>query len=364
MNFGALILAAGYSSRMGDFKPLLHIGGKSVLSHGIHLFRAASIEKIVVVTGHRHQDVTRAVHQEGSLAVHNTNFAQGMFSSVCTGLPHLKSLDGFFVLPVDTPLVRAATLEILARAFNGSQVLFPCRDGIQGHPPLIPSSMIAQIMDSSATGGLRQILATLPGQAVEVWDDGAFMDMDTPEDLSRMRQRFELLTKGSRREVEALAHLTMPPKGIRHGQEVARVADRIARTLVSCGCRLDLEIVHNSALLHDIAKGQADHEIRGGKLMHRLGLHDLADAVASHRDVVTTSGNHPSERDIVCLADKLVSGCQRVSLQERFQQKLDLYHEDKTACEAIHCRLRNALLLRDNVEQLTGISLETLLQEP
>ena len=52
MQTGALIVAAGKSSRMGDFKPMLQLGSISIAQRVINNFRQAGISKIVVVTGY------------------------------------------------------------------------------------------------------------------------------------------------------------------------------------------------------------------------------------------------------------------------------------------------------------------------
>lgn len=52
MKYGAVIVAAGMSSRMGIFKPLMKIQGVSMIRHVIHTFQQMGVQEIVVVTGH------------------------------------------------------------------------------------------------------------------------------------------------------------------------------------------------------------------------------------------------------------------------------------------------------------------------
>lgn len=178
MKFGAVILAAGYSSRMVSFKPLMEIGGKSLLGHCISLFRHTGVEEITVVTGYRHEYVDKETRFYDSRSIYNHDFEAGMFSSVRTGIEALGTVDGFFVLPVDIPLVRCATVEKLLSAFTGDAVLYPFRDGVQGHPPLIPGKVVSRILEHDGCGGLQSILQSLPGKNVPVWDDCAFLDAD------------------------------------------------------------------------------------------------------------------------------------------------------------------------------------------
>lgn len=360
MKLAAVILAAGYSSRMDGFKPLMRLGDHTLISHCIRLFQHIGVEVLVVV-GHRGHEVTQAARGLGAEVVVNPDFAQGMFSSVRAGLARAMEMDGIFILPVDIPLVRPATVRSLHAAFDGDQVIHPVRDGLRGHPPLIPGKLIPAILQYQGSGGLKAAMERCPTTEVQVWDDGAFMDADTPEDFLRLTRRWKNREVGSREEAESVASIHMPPRGIAHGQAVARVAARLAEALQAKDISLDPDVVYNGGLLHDVAKGQADHERRGGALMRELGLSALAPVVAGHRDAQPVAPEALGEKEVVCLADKLVRGTRPVAVEERFQEKLLLYRDDPAACSAIRNRLRNALLLQQAFEQVVSRPLAAVL---
>jgi CTP:molybdopterin cytidylyltransferase MocA len=335
MTLGAIILAAGYSSRMDGFKPLMRLGEHCLVGHCIRLFKAKGIDRIVVVVGHRQEEVAAEVQMQGVEPLYNPDFDKGMFSSVCAAVSKMAEMDGFFLIPVDIPLVRPVTIDLLVSGFDGTSVIYPCRDGMRGHPPLIPGHLIREITEYGGEGGLRSLLQRFPGKDVPVWDDGAFMDADTPEDFARLADRLARLEKGSRVEAESIAAMYMPQRGIAHGQTVAKVASTLAKALARNGNTLDLDIVYNGALLHDVAKGQPKHEARGAEMMSMFGLEQLADVVGSHRDALPVAPENLGEKEVVCLADKLVRGSQLVSMRERFGEKLTLYKDDSEACKAI-----------------------------
>lgn len=52
MSIGAVIVAAGMSSRMGDFKPMLSIGSQSIARRIVSTLRQTGAEEIVMITGH------------------------------------------------------------------------------------------------------------------------------------------------------------------------------------------------------------------------------------------------------------------------------------------------------------------------
>jgi CTP:molybdopterin cytidylyltransferase MocA len=362
MKYGAVILTAGYSSRMGHFKPLMPLSGKSMLAHCVSLFRSAGVDEIVVVTGHRCDEVIPPAEELGALCVYNSAYEEGMFGSICLSLQHYADVDGVFILPVDIPLIRPATVDLLLSRFTGESVVYPSFAGERGHPPLIPASFIPAILKHDGRGGLQALLEKLPATDVAVWDQGIMMDADTPEDYEALIGRAATMETGTSAEAEVLAELTMPPRGVAHGRAVAAIAISLGEELNRHGLSLDLNLLSNSGLLHDIAKGLPDHEREGAEMLRRLGLGNLSESVGLHRDACLPASGTISEKELVCLADKLVRGTRRMSIEERFAEKLHQYADDQSACTAIHERLDNALALKQLVAKLTGMSVEEILQ--
>ena len=194
---GALILAAGYSSRMAGFKPLLEIGGKTLLEHAVGLFKNAGVDEIVTVLGHRSADLLPVVEAACSRHVLNSNFHNGMFSSIQVGVKELKNAcEAFFLLPVDIPFVRPATLRQLQDAFNKNSsalVCYPQYKSRRGHPPLIDSCLINEILAAAGTENMRSLLKKYEKKAVTVAVADPFvrMDADTPEDFLLLQKAME-----------------------------------------------------------------------------------------------------------------------------------------------------------------------------
>jgi molybdenum cofactor cytidylyltransferase len=170
--FAAVILAAGFSSRMGDFKTLMDLAGQTVLARFVGTFRAAGVGDVVVVTGHRASKVQAGVESLGVSSIHNPAYEQGMFSSVRAAVSSLSGLDAFFLLPVDIALVRSATIASLIQASDG-RIAYPCFEGERGHPPLVPAGLIPAILDHYGGGGMKSLLEAHPDLDVPVWDQGA-----------------------------------------------------------------------------------------------------------------------------------------------------------------------------------------------
>lgn len=365
MNLGAVILAAGYSSRMaGGFKPLMRLGEKTLLAHCATLFARAGITDILVITGHRHREVKAEADDLGLYSLVNPDYDSGMFSSIQRAVGRCGHLDGFFLLPVDIPLIYPATVRRLIDHFDRNSVIIPVFNGRRGHPPLIPAAFIPAIRNHDGQGGLRSLLAGVGRTKIAVWDRGILMDGDTPDDFQLLVRRHSGLGVGEPDEALALAALAMPSRGVAHGRTVAETALRLGQRLNERGADLDLTLIHNSALLHDLAKGGPEHEANGARQLERLGLYRLAPIVGAHRALPPPADGQLSEREIVCLADKLCRGDRQVTVYQRFGEKLYRYRSDRKARAAIGRRLQQTLALLKMVQTQLGCTIAELLDMP
>ncbi|MCL2458803.1 MAG: NTP transferase domain-containing protein [Desulfobulbus sp.] len=366
-NLSGLIPAAGLSSRMGALKALLPLDGRTMLGQCIALLSACGIDDIVVVTGHRAGEVGAAAVGAGARVVHNPDHAAGMYGSIRAGAGLLASrCDGFFLLPVDMPLVRHGTVRLLARSFAAQPALAHCPvfAGQRGHPPLFHADFIDLILaQEHPEGGMRGLLARIeaarPSQVreVEVADAHIHLDLDTPESYRDGCARFARQGIPDMTECMAiLSHLhPMPAKGLAHGRAVAGVAEAIAEALNRCGgLQLDVELCRVSGFLHDIAKGQPYHEAEGERWLRLLGFERAGAIVGAHKDLTWMPGMDLGEREIVHLADKLVRGNRLVAIEARFAEKLALFRQDPGAVRAIERRWRQAEQLAMAVEAAVG----------
>ncbi|NWG76551.1 MAG: nucleotidyltransferase family protein [Rubrivivax sp.] len=192
-DFAAIVLAAGRSSRMGAFKPLLPFGEGTVIERVLSMCAEAEVGAIRVVVGWNAERLIPLLEGRGVPWVRNAKFAEGMYSSLQLGVKGLPDdVEAFFVLPGDMPLVRAETFRRLAAVWGPGQarVLYPCFAGRRGHPPLIAASLIPAILGEAPAGGLRELLACHATEAhdVDCDDPGMLVDIDTPKDYEKAVQ--------------------------------------------------------------------------------------------------------------------------------------------------------------------------------
>lgn len=183
----AVILAAGFSNRMGQDKALLELGGMGALERLVNRYQAAGISRISVVAGRNYEAL-----QQLDLPVtllHNQQPETGMFSSVRIGVVQLtEDVETFFVQPVDCPLVRVSTLHRLQEELQQCDVdaLIPCCNGRKGHPPLLKAFLRERIAGYGGQDGLRGLLAGCSIGLVAVPDQGVLLGMNTPEQFQQL----------------------------------------------------------------------------------------------------------------------------------------------------------------------------------
>ena len=364
----ALILAAGYSSRMCRFKALLPMCSESIIARVVGSFRQAGIERIVAVTGHSADQLELELHGMGVHAVRNPDYGRGMYSSVQAGVAALpQDVDACFLLPVDIPLVRPTTIAALAARFSAERatITYPCFTGQRGHPPLISRTLFAEIINGKGDGGLRTLLESYQATAtdVDVLDEGILLDMDTPEDyaqLASLALRRHLPTPAECEAILAARPTSEPLR--RHGRAVAAVAKTMVNRLAAQGTVLDLNLVLAASLLHDIAKGQPGHAEAGAALVTGLGYPMVANVIRQHMSM-SFDGDTPDEAAIVFLADKLVSKDRRVPLEERYRPSFERFRDQPDALQGAIRRYETACAILAAIERKAKASLSEILSD-
>lgn len=190
-----VILAAGTSTRMGRPKATLPLDATDTfLSRIIRTFQDAAVEDVVVVLGHEAAAVVESVERSGLTArfVLNERHEAGQLSSLQTGLSAIDrpGITAMLLTLVDVPLVSAATVRAVLERYRSTRapVVRPVRGAQHGHPVLIDRSLFSELRAADPRHGAKQVVrahVTAAGD-VEVDDEGAFCDIDTPDDYQRM----------------------------------------------------------------------------------------------------------------------------------------------------------------------------------
>jgi CTP:molybdopterin cytidylyltransferase MocA len=193
-----VLLAAGEGSRLGQPKALVEFGGQTLAARGIQLLRAGGAEPVLVVTGA--VSLTPA-QLPGVQTVHNDQWRTGMGSSLRAGLLALTQGDlvgaglagAVVVALADQPLVGSGAVARLIAAYrDGASVAVAAYDGRPRNPVLLAREHWPEVI-ATATGdqGARAFLRARAELVtlIECGDTGSPDDIDTAEDLERVRKR-------------------------------------------------------------------------------------------------------------------------------------------------------------------------------
>jgi molybdenum cofactor cytidylyltransferase len=190
---GAIILAAGFASRMGTNKLLLEVGDMPLIRHVIE---AASEGGCHVVNTVYADEAVREAIGRASTCVRNPDAALGQSSSLRVGLQSLpEEIAGALVMLGDQPLVGARTVTMLLRAWRreGARPAVAATYGDRGgwRPPvLLDRSLWPDVISLIGDAGARQLFGRRPDLLDTVPAVGRPDDVDTPDDYARIVQLF------------------------------------------------------------------------------------------------------------------------------------------------------------------------------
>ncbi|WP_380878314.1 hypothetical protein ACFB49_16490 [Sphingomonas sp. DBB INV C78] len=193
MIIGAIVLAAGRSTRMGSNKLTADLGGKPVVAHVVDAIAAAGLPVPIVVTGYDAPAVEAVLADREARFVHATDHASGLSRSLAAGvLATPAEWDGVIICLGDMPMIRAALLRKLAdRAVSGA-IVVPCRNGRRGNPVLWTRPYFEQLLILQGDVGGKALIEAAAASVIQVEceDEGALIDADTPAALAELRAKY------------------------------------------------------------------------------------------------------------------------------------------------------------------------------
>lgn len=196
MNVGAVILAAGSSSRMGRPKQTLQLQGTSLLKRATLAALYAMCRPVVVVTG-AHAELSR--RELDQLDVHeafNPDWETGMGSSVRAGIEGLMSMDAGVAAAVlllcDQPLVTSSVVSSLLAAHHttGRSIIASAYGESFGVPALFSRTLFPELMQLADSSGAKEIIKRHASEAHFLPFPEGEVDVDTPDDFSCLNLSF------------------------------------------------------------------------------------------------------------------------------------------------------------------------------
>ena len=183
-----IILAAGMSTRMGQLKQLLPLGGRAAIEWIAEVV-GRRLDEVVVVLGHRAAEIAPVLAAYPVRWVINADYQTGMLSSMQCGVRAVDRTADYLICLGDQPRLSGAVVEqvLQARKQIGAGIIIPTANGKRGHPVLIRNTYRAEILGLPLDVGLNAVTRGHPEDTCElpVAEAAILTDMDTPADYQR-----------------------------------------------------------------------------------------------------------------------------------------------------------------------------------
>lgn len=199
---GAIVLAAGSSTRMGSQKLLLPYGGIPLIRHVVESVQRGPIEVTIVVTGYSREGVEGALAGLDVRFVHNADHQTGMLSSVRSGIRALPIEFAPMVVLGDQPVVPQTVLDQIRQTLDAQpdRIVVPVHSGRRGHPMAFSACFRDEVLTEFDDVGLRGLLQKHVGAVVEfeVNAPEILVDLDTPDDYAAALSQLQKGAGGSK----------------------------------------------------------------------------------------------------------------------------------------------------------------------
>jgi CTP:molybdopterin cytidylyltransferase MocA len=197
MRIGAVLLAAGQGSRMGNQpKALMQLQGVPLINRHLIALSGAGVDEVVVVTGFYHDRIEPLVEQFPVQVVRNLEPGLGQPSSVRLGIEALGDrFDAVVMMLCDQPLLDARDITEVIAAFKKrgeAEIVIPLVNGNRGNPIVLSGKVISEILASDSNMYCRKYMDAHPEliSYFESDNEHYVTDVDTPDDVKSFESRW------------------------------------------------------------------------------------------------------------------------------------------------------------------------------
>jgi molybdenum cofactor cytidylyltransferase len=189
-----ILLAAGSSSRMGKSKQLIDIQGETLLKKSVGIALQSKGSNVIVVLGANEAEHRSEIENLPVSIVSNSQWSNGMGSSVKAGLTHLLSQspipDAVIIMVCDQPLLTSAHVNNLIDRYDssGKPIIASSYSNSLGVPALFDQSMFEQLSHLEDAQGAKKIIQIHLDVTDAIDFPAGSIDLDTPEDVKRFNQ--------------------------------------------------------------------------------------------------------------------------------------------------------------------------------
>ena len=176
---------------MGKTKQLLPLGKTTILGQVVQNARKSALHEIIVVLGHRADEIEQAVDFSGTKIIRNTSYEKGQSASLIKGLENISSVcDAAMFILGDQPLISTAVFNKLINAFKTADtpIIIPYFLGIRGNPVIIAKTLFHRLKILTGDTGPRILFDEFKESIlkVQITDKAILIDVDTMYDYKNL----------------------------------------------------------------------------------------------------------------------------------------------------------------------------------
>ncbi len=191
-SIGAVVLAAGGSSRLGEPKQLLQFRGETLVHRAVSAATDAKCAPIIVVVGDSGPAIWQELQGTSAVVVENADWARGLGTSIRAGVQQLSdSTEAAVILTCDQPLVDSAVIAELMQTQKetGKPIVASNYANTLGIPAIFDQSLFHALLDLPDDSGAKSIITGRREDVASIFFEDGAIDIDTPEDFRRLSTR-------------------------------------------------------------------------------------------------------------------------------------------------------------------------------
>ena len=185
---GAILVAAGLSSRMGDFKPMLPFGDSTIVLHIVSMLKKLGVDPIVIVTGYRAEELEEHLSHADVRFIKNERYEKTqMFDSIILGIHAISGDCGrILIMPADIPAIMPETMRQVL--MTDAPIVRTVYHEEAGHPVILYTEVAETLCSYQGDRGMRGAIreSGIPITNVEVEDEGVCRDVDTKQEYEEL----------------------------------------------------------------------------------------------------------------------------------------------------------------------------------
>lgn len=180
----AVIMASGYSTRMGKNKLMLPFKGKPIIEHVIDTIKECNFNEVILVG--RENKVLDIGKKKNILTVLNTKAYKGQSQSIKLGILNTCASNGYMFFTGDQPLLDSYTINSLLNTFtqNNDYIIIPKYKDKVGSPTIFPKKFKNELLNLQGDVGGKAVINNHTNEIlfVNLRNGFCLFDIDTSKD--------------------------------------------------------------------------------------------------------------------------------------------------------------------------------------